>query len=73
MQNIDWKFYRHPKFLQSLDMTSNELKYLNLFLKRNMVDNLGNLEDVQQTRLVTVRKGFKSSKIITQEQVGINI
>ena len=73
MQNIDWKIYRHPKFLQSLDMTLNERKYLNLFLKRNKFENIGKLEDVRQTRIVTVRKGLTPSKFFAQKEVGIDI
>jgi len=73
MQNIDWNIYRHPKFLKSLDMSLNEHKYLNLFLKRSKFENIGNLEDMGKTRLVTAGKVFNSAKFIIQEKVGINI
>ena len=73
MQNIDWNIYRHPKFLQSLDMTLNERKYLNLFLKISKFENIGNLEDMRKSRLVPASKGFNSSKYFVQEKVGIDI
>ena len=40
MQSIDWNSYRHPKFLQSLNITNIERKYLNLFLKRSKFENI---------------------------------
>ena len=73
MQNIDWNIYRHPKFLKSLDMSLNEHKYLNLFLKRSKFENIGNLEDMGKTRLVTAGKVFNSAKIFIQEKVGVSI
>ncbi len=73
MQNIDWNVYRHPKFLQSLDMTLNERKFLNLFLKRNKFENIGNLAHTRKIRLVTASKGFNSSKYLAQEKVGVDI
>jgi hypothetical protein len=73
MQNIDWKNYRHPKFLQSLDMTLKELKYLNLFLIKDKSNNSGTLRNLRQTRLVTVKNGLESSKNFAKEKVGIDI
>ena len=32
-RNIEWANYRHPKFLQSLNISVNELKFIKLFLK----------------------------------------
>lgn len=34
MRNIEWGNYRHPEFLQSLNMSVNELKFIRAFLKR---------------------------------------
>lgn len=71
MQYIDWKFYRHPKFLKSLNMTLNERKYLNLFLIKNKFENIENLKDKQETRLATSSKELNSSKFLAQEKVRI--
>ena len=73
MQNINWKIYRHPEFLQSLDMTYYERKYLNLFLRRNTINNIGNLKNMQRNRSISVRDGVTSSKNFAQEKVSIDI
>ena len=73
MQDIDWKIYRHPKFLQSLNITLNERKYLNLFLKISKFENIENLLNMRKTRVVTDRKGLNSSKYLAQEKVSIDI
>jgi hypothetical protein len=73
MQDIDWKIYRHPKFLQSLNLTSDEGKYLNLFLKRSKFENIETIVNMRKTRVVTASKGLNSSKFIAQEKVGIDI
>jgi len=36
-RNIEWGSYRHPEFLQSLNISVNELKFIRLFLKRGSV------------------------------------
>jgi len=33
LRNIEWGNYRHPEFLQSLNISVNELKFIRLFLK----------------------------------------
>ncbi len=33
IRNIEWGNYRHPEFLQSLNISVNELKFIRLFLK----------------------------------------
>lgn len=73
MQDIDWKIYRHPKFLQSLNLTLDEGKYLNLFLKRSKFENIAPIAKLQKTRVVTASNALKSSKYIAQEKVGIDI
>ena len=73
MQDIDWKIYRHPKVLQSLNITLDECKYLNLFLKRSKFENIENLVNSQKTRAVKVSIGLNSSKYLAQEKVGIDI
>ncbi len=36
-RNIEWGNYRHPEFLQSLNISVNELKFIRLFLKGGSV------------------------------------
>ena len=37
-RNVDWGNYRHPEFLQSLNLSVNELKFIRMFLKRGGVE-----------------------------------
>ncbi|MHA1488008.1 MAG: hypothetical protein ACTSSC_12675 [Promethearchaeota archaeon] len=71
MYNISWDSYRHPKFLQSLNLTLNELKVLNLFLKRPNFRMNANQEQLQKTTLISPRRSLDSSKLIAQEKVSI--
>ena len=73
MDNISWEDYRHPKFLQSLNLTLTELKIVNLFLKRPNFRINANQEHLQQSTLVSPRKSLNPSKFITQEEVSIKI
>jgi len=73
MHNIDWNDYRHPKFLQSLNFTLNELKILNLFLKRPNFRIDANQEHIQKTTLVSPNRSLNPTKILTQEKVSIKI
>jgi len=73
MQDIDWKIYRHSKFLQSLNITVDERKYFNLFLKRSKFENIENLVNMRKTRAVTASEGLNSSKLLAQEKVSIDI
>ena len=36
-RNMEWGSYRHPEFLQTLNVSVNELKFIKLFLKRGSV------------------------------------
>ena len=38
IRNLDWGNYRHPEFLQSLNISVNELKFIRMFLKRGSVE-----------------------------------
>jgi len=71
MNNIDWNDYRHPKFLQSLNLTLNELNMLNLFLKRPTFRIDGTQEHLHNLTLVSPRKSLNPSKLLTQEKVSI--
>ncbi len=73
MHNISWEDYRHPKFLQSLNLTLNELKFLNLFLKKTHFGIDTKQEDLHNSILVSPRRSLNPSKLITQEEVAIKI
>jgi len=73
MKNIDWQNYRHPKFLQSLNLTLDELKLLNLFLKQGKLERVDKIENREISRLLTTSSNPNSSKYYTKEKVGIDI
>jgi hypothetical protein len=73
MKNIDWQNYRHPKFLQSLNLTLDELKLLNLFLKQGKLERVDKIENREISRLLTTSNSPNSSKYYTKEKVGIDI
>jgi hypothetical protein len=73
MKNIDWQNYRHPKFLQSLNLTLDELKFLNLFLKQGKFERVDKIENREISRLLTTSNSPNSSKYYTKEKVGIDI
>jgi len=71
MYNIDWNDYRHPKFLQSLNLTLNEQNILNLFLKRPTFRIDETQEHLQNLTLVSPRKNLNPSKLLIKEEVSI--
>ena len=73
MHDISWDSYRHPKFLQSLTFTVNELKILNLFLKRPNFRIDTNQEHLSPSTLVSPRRSLNPSKLLIQEKVSIKI
>lgn len=73
MKNIDWQNYRHPKFLQSLNLTLGELKHLNLFLKQGKFERVDKIENREISRLLTTSNNPNSSKYYIKEKVGIDI
>ena len=72
-KDIDWKNYRHPKFLQSLSLTSNEFKFLNLFLKQGKFERVEKIENREISRPLTTSNSPNSSKYYAKEKVGIDI
>ena len=73
MNNINGNDYRHPKFLQSLNLTLNELKIVNLFLKRINFRTDANQKQMQKTPLVSARNILIPSKIPATERVSIDV
>ena len=73
MKNIDWQNYRHPKFLQSLNLTLDELKMLDLFLKQGKFGKVDEIENRDNSRLLIASNSSNSSKYYTKEKVGIDI
>jgi len=73
IKNIDWQNYRHHKFLQSLNLTLDELKILNLFLKQGKFEGVDKIENREISRFLTTSNSQNSSKYYAKEKVGIDI
>lgn len=73
MKNIDWQNYRHPKFLQSLNLTLNELKIFNLFLKQGKFERVDKIDERGISRALTTSNNPNPSKYYAKEKVGIDI
>jgi len=73
MPNISWEDFRHPKFLQSLNLTLNELKFLNLFLKQGKFERVEKIENMEISRFFTTSNNPNSSNYYTKEKIGIDI
>ena len=73
VNKINWNGYRHPQFLQSLNLTFSELKMVSLFLKRTNFGTDTHQEHLQKTNLVTLKSNLIPSKHQTQEKISINI
>ena len=73
MHDISWDNYRHPKFLQSLTFTLNELKILKLFLKVPNFKFDANQEHISDSTLISPGSNINHSKFLTQKKVSIKI
>jgi len=73
MRNISWDDYRHPKFLQSLNLTLNEIKFLNLFLKQGKFERVEKIENGEISRFFATGNNPNSSNYYTKEKIGIDI
>ena len=73
MKNIDWQNYRHPKFLQSLNLTLDELKILDLFLKQGKFERVDKIEAREVSSLLTTSNNRNPSNYYAKERIGIDI
>jgi len=55
-RNIEWGNYRHPEFLQSLNISVNELKFIKLFLKGGSAALVNEMLRERKTKQDTTHK-----------------
>lgn len=55
-RNIEWGSYRHPEFLQTLNISVNELKFIRLFLKRGSVGLVNEMLRARKSKQNTPHK-----------------
>ena len=68
-RNLDWGNYRHPEFLQSLNISVNELKFIRMFLKRGSVEIVNEMLRERKSKQDNTRKDESSYKYYKTEKV----
>ena len=71
IRNLDWGDYRHPEFLQSLNISVNELKFIRMFLKRGSVEKVNEILRERKSKQDNVRKNELSYKYYKTEKVKV--
>jgi hypothetical protein len=70
-RNQDWGNYRHPEFLQSLNISVNELKFIRMFLKRGSIEKVNEILRERKSKQDNVRKNDLSYKYFKVEKVKV--
>jgi len=71
IRNLDWGNYRHPEFLQSLNISVNELKFIRIFLKRGSVELVNEILRERKTKQYNARKDDLPNKYYKIEKVKV--
>lgn len=71
IRNLDWGNYRHPEFLQSLNISVNELKFIRIFLKRGSVELVNEILRERKSKQYNERKDDLSNKYYKIEKVKV--
>ena len=71
IRNLDWGNYRHPEFLQSLNISVNELKFIRMFLKRGSVELVNEILRGRESKQYNARKGDLSNRYYKIEKVKV--
>ena len=62
IRNIEWGNYRHPEFLQSLNISVNELKFIRLFLKGGSVAIVNEILRERKSKQISAHKEDNSNQ-----------
>ena len=71
IRNLNWGSYRHPEFLQSLNISVNELKFIRMFLKRGGVELVNQLLRERESKQYNARKENLPNKYYKAEKVKV--
>ena len=71
IRNLNWGSYRHPEFLQSLNISVNELKFIRMFLKRGSVELINEMLRERESKQYNARKDELSNKYYKIEKVKV--
>ena len=68
-RNLDWGDYRHPEFLQTLNISVNELKFIRMFLKRGSVELVNEILRERKSKQYNAHKHDFPNKYYKAEKI----
>ena len=71
IRNLNWGNYRHPEFLQSLNISVNELKFIRMFLKGGSVELVNEILRERKSKQYHARKDDLSNRYYKIEKVKV--
>ena len=71
IRNLNWGNYRHPEFLQSLDISVNELKFIRMFLKRGSVELINEILRERKSKQFNTYKDELTNKYYKIEELKV--
>lgn len=69
IRNLDWGNFRHPEFLQSLNISVNELKFIRMFLKRGSIELVNEILRERKSKQYNDHKDNLSNRFYKIEKV----
>jgi len=70
-RNLDWGNFRHPEFLQTLNISVNELKFIRMFLKRGSVDLVNEILRERKSKQNNQHKNDLKNKYYKIEKIKV--
>jgi len=70
-RNLEWGRYRHPEFLQSLNISVNELKFIRLFLKGGSAALVNEMLRKRKNKQDSSRKEDFSNRYHQQKKIKV--
>lgn len=68
-RNLDWGNFRHPEFLQTLNISVNELKFIRMFLKRGSVELVNEILRERKSKKQNVHKDDLTNRYYKVEKI----
>lgn len=71
IRNVNWGDYRHPEFLQTLNISVNELKFIRMFLKRGSIELVNEILRERKTKQYNTHRDDLSNKYYKVEKMKV--
>ncbi len=71
IRNRDWGNFRHPEFLQTLNISVNELKFIRMFLKRGGVELVNEVLRERKSKQQNAHKDELTNKFYNVEKIKV--